>query len=88
MKKLDKIAKIIEGVASIICLYPQENKHKITLPTLSIRSSLKNDWEKIGLDMWQAYQTIEPQQLEVKQHRNNNNNDRNDRLEKYPTRHV
>jgi hypothetical protein len=82
MKKLDKIAKIIEGIASIISLYPQENKHKITLPNSSVRSSLKNDWEKIGLDMWKTYQTIEPQ-LEVKHHRNNN-----DRLEQYPTRRT
>jgi hypothetical protein len=83
MKKLDKIAKILEGIASIISLYPQKNKHKITLSTTSIRNSLKNDWEKIGLDMWQAYQTIEPPQLEEKQHRNDN-----DRLKRYPTKHC
>ncbi len=84
MKKLDKIAKFLEGIASIISLYPQKNNHKITLPTSSVCSSLKNDWEKIGLNMWHVYsRTIELQQLEAKHHRINN-----ERLEKYPTRHI
>ncbi len=83
MKTLDKIAKFLEGVASVISLYPQENKHKITLPTSSVCNSLKNDWEKIGLDMWQAYRTVESEQVEAKHHRNSN-----DRIEKYPTQHI
>lgn len=81
--KLDKIAKFLEGVASVISLYPQENKHKITLPTSSVCTSLKNDWERVGLDMWKAYRTVESQQLEAKHHRNDN-----DRFEKHPTQHL
>lgn len=83
MKKLDKIAKFLEGIASIISLYPQENKHKITLPTSSISTSLTNDWKKVGLDMWQAYRTMESQQLEAKHYRNSN-----DRFERPPTQRA
>ncbi|HLB57416.1 MAG TPA: hypothetical protein VJL60_01230 [Gammaproteobacteria bacterium] len=72
MKKLNKIARFLDGVSSIICLFPQENKRQITLPTSVIYVSLKNDWEKIGADMWQAVQTIESQSLDTQQDRNNN----------------
>ena len=68
MKKINKIAKFLEGVASIISLYPQENTHKVTLPTSSVNASLKNDWEKIGQDMWHVVRTVESQQLKVKHH--------------------
>ncbi len=64
MKEVDKIAKFLERIASIISFYPQENTHKITMPTSSVCDSLKNDWEKIGLDMWQAFKTVKSQQLE------------------------
>ena len=57
MKKLDKITKLLEGIGSVIFLYPPENKRKISLPVSAVSTSLKNDWEKIGLDMWQAFQT-------------------------------
>jgi len=80
MNKVDKLARILEGISSLICLYPNENRRKITLPSTSVCGALKSDWEKVGADMWKAYRTIESQQhLEVKQHR-----DRNDRFEKSP----
>jgi len=79
MNKLDKLTKFLEGIGSLICLYPNENRRKITLPSSSIGGTLKNDWEKIGLDMWKAYRVAESQHLEAKQHR-----DRNDRFEKSP----
>ena len=83
MKRSDKLTKFLEGIGSIISLFPQENRHKVTLPTASVSASLKNDWEKIGLDMWQAYQTIESQQLDAKHHRKNN-----DRFDRCPTQHT
>jgi len=79
MKKFDKIAKILEGIGSVLFLFPQENKRKVTLPCSSVSTSLKNDWQSVGLDMWQAFQTIESQQLETKHYRNNN-----DRFERHP----
>lgn len=82
MNKLDKLAKFLEGIGSLICLYPDENRRKITLPSTSICGALKNDWEKVGLDMWKASQVIESQHVAVKQHR-----DSNDRFEKSPRHH-
>ncbi len=79
MTTLDKISKLLEGFSSVICLYPKENKRKLTLPTDSISSSLNNDWQKIGVDMWQSFHTIESQKPELKHHRNDN-----DRFERSP----
>ncbi|HVE43609.1 MAG TPA: hypothetical protein VNC84_00530 [Gammaproteobacteria bacterium] len=82
MKKRHKLAKILEGIGSLICLYPNENKRKITLPGSSVGNALKNDWEKVGLDMWKVSQVIESQHI-VKQHRG-----KNDRLEQSPRHHF
>ncbi|HSW87631.1 MAG TPA: hypothetical protein VLG12_00540 [Candidatus Saccharimonadales bacterium] len=80
MTKLDKISKLLEGFSSIICLYPKENKRGLTLPIASTNSSLNNDWQKIGIDMWQSLHTIESQEPEIKHHRNDN--DRFERSQK------
>ncbi len=62
MKQSAKIIiTLLEGVGSILSLFPQKNKRKITLP-----SSSTNDWEKIGSDMGQVFNTIESQMPEEK----------------------
>lgn len=63
MKKQNKLSKLLEGISSIICLFPQENKRKITLPNSSISNSLQKDWEKIGNDMWHAFEQIDSKQI-------------------------
>lgn len=60
MKKFKIIDKALEGIGSLLFLFPEKNKSKITLPDKPISVSLKNDWEKIGADMWQALKKIEP----------------------------
>lgn len=50
----------------------QVRKKQKKLPTDSISSSLNNDWQKIGVDMWQSFHTIESQKPELKHHRNDN----------------
>jgi hypothetical protein len=79
MKKLDRIAKLLEGFSSIICLFPQENKRKLTLPTSSVKTSLNNDWQNIALDMWQSFRTIESQKIEI-----NHRKENNEQLKRYP----
>lgn len=59
MKHAEKITKIFEGVGSLISVYPVENKRKINLPESAGFSGFKNDWSKIGQDMWYACQTVE-----------------------------
>ena len=78
MKKAIKINKLLEGIGSILSLFPRKNERKIKLPSSSIYTLLQNDWEKIGSDMWQVVGAIESQKLEKKNNRNNN-----DRFEKY-----
>jgi hypothetical protein len=68
MKTLDKLAKFLEGVGSLICLYPANNgKRKIILSPFLHDDPLKKDWERVGLDMWEACQKAESQYLKSKQ---------------------
>ncbi|HEX4045018.1 MAG TPA: hypothetical protein VHZ76_05060 [Gammaproteobacteria bacterium] len=79
MKTFDNLTKFLEGIGSIICLYPKENRREIKLPSSSICGALKEDWKKVGLDMWKAYHVVDSQHLETKQHRG-----KDDRFERSP----
>ena len=61
MKKMSLITMCLEGISSIICLYPNENKRRIHMPYSSFCNGLKNDWEKIGFDMWNVCKMIDSQ---------------------------
>lgn len=73
---MNKLARFLEGISSLLCLYPNENRRKITLPRSSVFDALQKDWENVGLDMWKAYQEIEA-----------NHKDRHDRFDRSSRHH-
>jgi hypothetical protein len=73
--RAEKIAKFLEGVSSLISIYPLENNRKIHLPDTANNNGFKSDWSKIGQDMWYACRTVEIPSKESK--------DNNDRLEQH-----
>lgn len=51
---IKKLSKFLEGFGSVLNLFPTKNTRQIILPKLIDRQSLQQDWEKIGMDMWNA----------------------------------
>ena len=41
----------LEGMGSVLSIYPPERNIKIEIPTESDEEALKKDWEAIGNDM-------------------------------------
>lgn len=76
MKILENFIKLVKRITSSIFYFPENKKRTISLPPLPINSSLNSDWEKIGLDMWNAIHKLESQKF--LKNRYKDNNDRNE----------
>ena len=43
--------KFIEGMGSIITLFPQDEKTVFSIPSSSDEEAIRNDWQQVGDDL-------------------------------------